>query len=216
MVLTPAGGALKKMLPPFKFGLGGRVGSGRQRSGWIAIEDLVEIIDHALDDETWSGAVNAVAGEPPSNREFTKTLATVLRRPAFLPVPKFAVRLLFGKMVDETLLADLAVYSKRLEELGYELRHPDLEGALRHVLGAQPAQANMGSVEPAPLATVALPNPQSPPPAAIPPPKLLVKAPAAAPEIALTPKADPPTVKLSEKSGGAGEPAESRDKGDTL
>ncbi len=137
MVLTPAGGALGKMLPIFKAGLGGRVGHGRQRTPWIAIDDLVDMIDRALGDARWSGPVNAVAEEPASNREFTKALAKALRRPAWFPVPAFALRLLLGKMADETLLADLAIYSKRLkDELGYELRHPHLEGALAHLLGA--------------------------------------------------------------------------------
>ncbi len=136
MVLTPAGGALKKMLLPFKLGLGGRVGGGRQRLSWIGIDDLVDMIDRALGDAAWEGVVNAVAAEPATNRDFTRALARALRRPAFLPVPGWAARLLFGEMVDETLLADLPVYSKRLPALGYELRHPGLDGALRHLLGA--------------------------------------------------------------------------------
>lgn len=136
MVLTPAGGALRKMLPPFKAGLGGRVGSGRQRVSWIGIDDLTDMIDRALSDDAWEGVINAVAAEPASNREFTRALASALRRPACVPVPAFVARLLFGKMVDETLLADLPVYSQRLGELGYSLRHPQLDGALRHLLGA--------------------------------------------------------------------------------
>jgi uncharacterized protein (TIGR01777 family) len=136
MVLSPAGGALKKMLPAFKSGFGGKIGSGKQRVSWIGIDDVVDMIARSLSDDAWHGPVNAVAAAPLSNAEFTKALARALRRPSILPVPAFAVRLLFGKMVDETLLADLPVYSTRLAELGYELRHPDLDGALRHLLGA--------------------------------------------------------------------------------
>ncbi|MFP6873107.1 MAG: TIGR01777 family oxidoreductase [Verrucomicrobiales bacterium] len=135
MVLTPAGGALKKMLLPFRLALGGRIGSGEQRTGWITIDDLVGMIDRALSDKRWQGAVNAVAKEPVSNRDFTMQLAKTLRRPAILPMPAFMIRLLFGEMVNETLLADLPVYSTRLRELDYQLRHPELAGALCHLLG---------------------------------------------------------------------------------
>ncbi|MCP4848709.1 MAG: TIGR01777 family protein [Verrucomicrobiaceae bacterium] len=135
MVLTPAGGALKKMLLPFKLGLGGRVGSGKQRTGWITIDDLIGIIDCALEDRRWEGAINAVAQEPATNSHFTRHLASALRRPAIVPVPAVLVRILFGEMVNETLLADLPVYSKRLADLGYELRYPKIAGALTHLLG---------------------------------------------------------------------------------
>ena len=136
MVLTPAGGALKKMLLPFRLGLGGRIGKGTQRTGWIAIDDLVDMIDRALGDKRWQGPVNAVAKEPASNRDFTRQLAKTLRRPAILPIPAFSVRLLFGEMVKETLLADLPACSGRLDQLDYQLRHPELAGALRHLLGS--------------------------------------------------------------------------------
>ena len=135
MVLTPAGGALKKMLPPFKLGLGGKVGNGNQRTGWITIDDLIGMIDCALADERWQGPINAVAKEPASNRDFTRQLARILRRPAIVPVPALLVRILFGEMVNDTVLADLPVYSKRLIDLGYKLRHPKLAGALNHLLG---------------------------------------------------------------------------------
>ena len=135
MVLTPAGAALKKMLPPFRLGLGGKIGSGKQRTGWVTIDDLVGMIDRALGDKRWQGAVNAVAKEPASNIDFTAQLAKTLRRPAIFPIPAFMVRLLFGEMVNETLLADLPVYSTRLGELDYHLLHPELTGALCHLLG---------------------------------------------------------------------------------
>ena len=118
--------------PAFKACAGGRIGSGQQRVPWIAIDDLVDMIDRALYDERWSGVVNAVAREPASNRDFTRALGKALRRPAVLPVPAFAVRLLFGRMANETLLADLPVYSTRLEEeFGYQLRYPSLDEAKR-------------------------------------------------------------------------------------
>lgn len=138
VVLTPAGGALQKMLLPFKFCVGGPVGGGRQRMSWISIDDLVDMVARALGDDRWHGPINAVATEPVTNRAFGKALGKALHRPALIPTPAFAVRLLFGKMVDETILADLPVYSKRLKtELGYDLRHPDLESALSHLLGGK-------------------------------------------------------------------------------
>ena len=165
VVLTPAGGALKKMLLPFKLCAGGPVGSGRQRLSWIAIDDLIDMITRALGDERWSGPVNAVAEEPVTNKEFGKALGRALRRPAFIPAPGFALRLVFGPMVDETILPDLPVYSKRLkEELGYDLRHPELDGALAHLLGAYPKE----EFDPAPL--VVTPPTQKPLPEKAPAP----------------------------------------------
>ena len=98
-------------------------------------DDLVGMIDCALGDKRWQGAVNAVAKEPASNIDFTVQLAKTLRRPAIFPIPAFMVRLLLGEMVNETLLADLPVYSTRLGELGYQLLHPELTAALCHLLG---------------------------------------------------------------------------------
>ena len=140
MVLSPKGGALKKMLPAFKLGLGGMIGSGKQRTGWISIDDLIGIINAALQDERWRGAVNAVASKPASNRELTRQLARVLRRPAIFPIPAMIVRILFGEMANDTVLADLPVHSRRLIELGYELRHPKLDDALNHLLVKQPTR----------------------------------------------------------------------------
>jgi uncharacterized protein (TIGR01777 family) len=135
IVLSPAGGALGKMLLPFKMGLGGVIGPGTQYMSWIALDDLLGVIHHALDNEGLRGPVNAVAPAPVTNAEFTKTLGRVLGRPTFAPVPAFALRLAFGEMADEALLASTRVRPERLQQSGYRFRFPDLEGALRHVLG---------------------------------------------------------------------------------
>jgi uncharacterized protein (TIGR01777 family) len=135
VVLSPAGGALAKMLTPFKLGLGGVIGSGRQYMSWIAIDDVVGAILHAITDEALNGPVNAVAPNPVTNREFTKTLGRVLRRPTIFPVPAPVARLALGEMADELLLASTRVVPRRLQETGYAFRFSDLELALRHVLG---------------------------------------------------------------------------------
>lgn len=135
VVLSPKGGALATMLTPFKLGAGGVVGSGDQYWSWIAIDDLLGAIHHAIITEELSGAVNAAAPNPVTNREFTKTLGRVLHRPTVLPMPAFAAKLALGEMANELLLASARVVPKRLLESGYEFRFPELEGALRHVLG---------------------------------------------------------------------------------
>jgi len=134
VVLTPAGGALKKMLPLMKLGLGGRIGSGLQRMSWISIDDLVGMINEALSDNRWNGPINAVTDEPVTNKEFTNALAKLLNRSALLPAPEILIKLIFGEMAEETLLADLSVYSKRIPELGYKLTHPSLHKALTHLI----------------------------------------------------------------------------------
>jgi uncharacterized protein (TIGR01777 family) len=134
VVLSPAGGALAKMLPPFRLGLGGPLGSGRQYMSWIAIDDAVGAIQHALATEALQGPANAAAPNPVRNREFTRALARVLRRPALVPMPAFAARLLFGEMADELLLASARVQPAKLLATGYTFRYPELEGALRHLL----------------------------------------------------------------------------------
>jgi uncharacterized protein (TIGR01777 family) len=134
MVLSPSGGAMAPMLPVFRLGIGGRIGNGRQYLSWIAIDDLVRIIDHAIRNESLSGPVNAVAPDPVTNREFTSILGKVLSKPAFFVLPAFAARVAFGKMADEVLLASARVLPARLKETGYQYKFPDLEGALRHVL----------------------------------------------------------------------------------
>ena len=134
VVLSPDGGALAKMLTPFKLGVGGRVGSGKQWTSWIAIDDWVRAV-RALIDSSMEGPVNIVAPNPVTNAELTKTLARVLSRPALFPVPKFALATVFGgEATDEILLVSQRVTGSRLSELSFEHRHPDLEGALRAVL----------------------------------------------------------------------------------
>lgn len=135
VVLSPAGGALARMLPPFRAGVGGRLGAGTQGMSWIALDDLLDVIYRALRDERCAGPLNAVVPEPCSNAEFTSVLAGVLRRPAILPVPAFALKLIFGQMAEETLLADSRVKPSRLQSLGHTYRLPRLEDALAHVLG---------------------------------------------------------------------------------
>lgn len=135
MVLTPAGGALAAMLPAFRAGLGGPLGSGDQFMPWIALDDLLDVILHSLADPDLSGAANAVAPRPVRNREFAETLARVLRRPAALRVPAPVLGTAGGQMARELLLASLRVEPAALEEAGHRYRHPELEGALRHLMG---------------------------------------------------------------------------------
>lgn len=134
-VLSKAGGGLATMLFPFKLGIGGRVGNGRQYMSWIAVDDVVEAISHALLSESLQGPVNAVSPHPVTNLEFTKTLGRVLGRPTIFPLPAFAARLILGEMANELLLTSTRVSPSRLLASGYEFRFPDLEGALCHVLG---------------------------------------------------------------------------------
>jgi len=135
VVLSPEGGALQKMLTPFKLGAGGIVGNGWQYWSWIGIDDVVSVIQHALKSDELSGPVNCVAPNPSTNRQFTKTLGRVLSRPTIFPLPAFVAKLMLGGMADELLLASARVHPKRLQETGYEFRHPQLEAALRHLLG---------------------------------------------------------------------------------
>lgn len=135
LVLSPQGGALAKMLPPFKMGVGGIVGSGKQYWSWIALEDVVGAIHHALTTESLKGAVNVVAPIPVTNREFTKCLGKVLGRPTVFPMPAVAVRLAFGEMGDALLLASARVEPTKLKNTGYEFRFTALEDALRNMLG---------------------------------------------------------------------------------
>lgn len=130
IVLSPKGGALAKMLPVFRFGLGGRLGSGRQMMSWIALDEVPSAMEHVINTPDLSGAVNFVAPRAVSNAEFTRVLAKALRRPAFLPVPAPAIKLLFGEMGKELLLSGANVIPKRLSESGYVFRYADLETAL--------------------------------------------------------------------------------------
>jgi uncharacterized protein len=134
IVLSPRGGALAKMLPAFRIGIGGRLGSGGQWMSWIAIHDLVRAIRFAITSDSLHGPLNAVAPHPVTNAEFTETLGRVVRRPAMIPVPAFALRALFGEMAGLTLLASQRVSPRRLERAGFQFEYPTLEGALRHEL----------------------------------------------------------------------------------
>lgn len=134
MILSPEGGALAKMLTPFKLGVGGKVGSGQQFMSWITLDDVIGVIDYALNNEALLGPVNVVAPRPVTNLEFTKTMGQVLSRPTIFPAPAFALRLAFGEMADALLLSSTRVEPLRLKETGYQFQHPELEGALRHVL----------------------------------------------------------------------------------
>jgi uncharacterized protein (TIGR01777 family) len=132
-VVLGAGGALSKMLPFFKLGVGGPVAGGKQRLAWIHADDVVGMYLSALDDGRWSGPVNATAPEPPTNAAFSKSLGRAIHRPAALPVPGFAVRLLYGDMATIVVTGQNAV-PQRATELGYRHRHPDLDQALKSAL----------------------------------------------------------------------------------
>ena len=136
--LTPHGGVLARTLLPFRFGLGGRLGSGLQWMSWIGAEDLAEVFSRLLADHQLRGPINAVAPNPVRNREFARVLGRVIHRPALIPVPATALRLLFGEMADETILASARVGPERLLEAGFRFRYPELEAALRHELAGSP------------------------------------------------------------------------------
>lgn len=134
VVLSPEGGALPKMLTPFKLGLGGRIGSGRQYWSWIAREDVAGAIRHALLAEDLSGPVNATAPNPVTNAEFTKALGRVLGRPTVFPLPAAGARLMLGEAADDLLLGSARILPKRLQESNFRFRHPELDEALRSML----------------------------------------------------------------------------------
>ena len=137
IVLSAAGGALAKMLPVFRLGLGGVVGNGEQYWSWIAIEDAVNAIFHIIETAALAGPVNVVSLEPATNREFTEALGTALRRPTVFPLPAFAVRLLFGQMGEEVLLSSTRVKPARLLETAFQFTRPHLDAALAHALAAR-------------------------------------------------------------------------------
>ena len=134
MVLSPKGGALAMMLPAFRLGLGGTLGSGRQWSSWIHVDDIVGAAHHIIHNQSISGPINFVAPAPVTNQEFTKTLASVLRRPALLPVPAFGARLVFGEMGEQLLLSGQRALPARLQASGYSFRFPELRPALEDLL----------------------------------------------------------------------------------
>jgi uncharacterized protein (TIGR01777 family) len=136
-VVLGRGGALAKMLPPFRFGVGGRLGSGRQWMSWIHIQDAVRLILFAMETASLRGPVNAATPNPVSNAEFTRELAARLHRPAIFPVPEFVLKLLFGEM-SEVLLASQRVLPKALEAAGFEFQYPELGPALANILAGVP------------------------------------------------------------------------------
>lgn len=134
VVLSAEGGALQKMLPPFRLGVGGNLGSGRQWMSWIHIQDMVGAINHILKTDLLHGAVNMVAPRPVTNAEFTKTLGAVLSRPTIFPVPEFVAKLAFGQMAEEVLLASQRVEPTKLVSNGYPFQYSDLRKALESIL----------------------------------------------------------------------------------
>ena len=134
IVLSKDGGALATMMTPFKLGVGGTIGSGKQWMSWISLDDVVEIINLALENDNLRGAVNLASPNPVTNEEFTKTLGEVLYRPTILPLPEFAVNLVFGEMGDALLIHSTRVEPKRLNDLGYVFKFPDLKSALENAV----------------------------------------------------------------------------------
>ena len=134
LVLSGKGGALARMLPPFRMGVGGRLGDGRQWMPWIALDDLIALFLHVLTHESVRGPVNAVAPNPVTNAEFTRALGSVLHRPTPFPVPAFALRAAFGQMGEELLLASNRAVPQAALDGGFQFRYPKIRGALEHVL----------------------------------------------------------------------------------
>ena len=134
VVLTPEGGALARMLPPFRMGVGGPVASGDQYMSWITLDDVVRAIIHCVEERSVEGAVNLVSPDPVTNAEFSRELGRTLHRPAVFPLPALAARLAFGEMADELLLASMRVSSSKLEETGFRFVHPTLSEALSALL----------------------------------------------------------------------------------
>ncbi len=134
VVLDPSGGALSKMLLPFKLGVGGKIGSGRQYMSWIALQDEVRALQHLMNHGDLSGPVNLTAPTPVTNAELTDALAHALNRPAFMPLPAFAARLAFGEMADSALLSGARVLPKRLLASGFQFAQPELRGFLAQIL----------------------------------------------------------------------------------
>jgi uncharacterized protein (TIGR01777 family) len=134
IILSPRGGALGRMLLPFRMGVGGRLGSGKQWMSWVSLPEVAAILRYAIENPAVRGPVNAVAPHPVRNAEFTRTLGRVLGRPTILPAPAFALRLALGEMADALLLSSQRVLPQRLAASGYQFRHEELEAALRELL----------------------------------------------------------------------------------
>jgi uncharacterized protein (TIGR01777 family) len=138
IVLSPEGGALSKMLPVFRLGLGGKIGNGKQMMSWISLNEIPKIIAFLMNRQDLSGPINFVAPQSVSNREFSRVLGAVLKRPSFLPVPAPAIKLLLGEMGNDLLLKGAAVAPSRLIEAGYHFSYPYLEEALKNLLNKSP------------------------------------------------------------------------------
>jgi uncharacterized protein len=136
IVLARHGGALPRIMLPFRFFAGGKIGSGSQWMSWIALQDVVEILRFALENGNVRGPLNVISPHPVQNAEFTQTLARAMHRPALFPAPAFALRLALGEMADALLLSSQRVLPQKLQQLGYPFLHPDLRGALAAILGA--------------------------------------------------------------------------------
>ena len=134
VVLSKKGGALAKMLLPFKLGVGGIIGSGKQYWSWIGLNDLIRIISFCIENEAASGAVNAVSPNPMTNYDFTKAVGAVLHRPTIFPMPAFAAKLALGEMADDLLLSSVRVEPHKLQSLGFQFAQPDLTSCLKHEL----------------------------------------------------------------------------------
>ncbi len=135
VILSRDGGALKSMLPPFKMGVGGQIGSGKQYMSWIDIDDVVGAIKFAIKNDSLQGIVNVVSPNPLPNIEFTKILGHVIHRPTIFPIPAIGINTLFGEMGNELLLASQRVYPKKLLDAGYQFKYSNLSSSMQHVLG---------------------------------------------------------------------------------
>ena len=135
VVLTAQGGALKKLLPAFKLGLGGRIGDGRAWMAWISLADTIGVIRFASENNQIVGPINVTAPEPVTNAEFTRSVARAVKRPAFLPVPEFALKLALGKMAEGMLLTSTRAVPAKLQEQGYTFTHTRLDDALKSIFG---------------------------------------------------------------------------------
>ena len=129
------GGALQKLLMPFKLGFGGRIGHGKQYMSWISLDDAICAIHHLMQNATVEGPINIASNKPITNKEFTKRLGSILKRPTVAAVPAFVIKMLFGQMGRETILASTRVDSTKLSQSGYTYRYPYIEEALSHYLG---------------------------------------------------------------------------------
>ena len=147
VVLSPSGGALAKLRTPFSLGVGGPIGRGKRWMSWISLDDAIGVLHEAVLDPRYDGAVNAVAPEPVTNHTFTKALGRVFRRPTLLPLPPFVLKLLFGEMAEQTLLASTRAVPGQLQTFAFPFRHPDIESALRHGFGRLRVEDVVGETE---------------------------------------------------------------------